>query len=155
MKTTEKIIIGRQELCGLPQLRLKKVRARIDSGARTTSLHAYNIEMIKGDNKQRLVKFNTHPENFRRKSGPSITLPIRDKRRIISSNGEHEDRYIVALEIKLGAQTILTEVSLTSRHKMSFPLLIGRNTIIEGNFLIDVSKKNALNKIKIKKKKNN
>lgn len=152
MSDKNKTIIGRQELCDLPQLGLKKVRARIDSGARTTSLHAYNIELIKTEDKHRLVKFNTHPENYRRKSGPSITRPLVDKRRVISSNGEYEDRYIVALDIQLGSKIITTEVTLTSRHKMSFPLLIGRNTIIEGDFLIDVSKKNILKKSRKKNK---
>lgn len=152
MNNNEKTIIGRQELCDLPQLGLKKVRARIDSGARTTSLHAYNIEIIKGDHGEKLVKFNTHPENYRRKSGPSITIPLADRRRIVSSNGDSEDRYIVYLDIKLGSQLLRTQVTLSSRHKMSFPILIGRNTIIQGDFLIDVSKKNTLRKTSPKNK---
>ncbi len=149
----EKTIIGRQEFCDLPQLGLKKVRARIDSGARTTSLHAYNIEIIKGEHGEKLVKFNTHPENYRRKTGPSITIPLTDKRRIVSSNGESEDRYIVYLDIKMGTKRLRTQVTLSSRHKMSFPILIGRNTIIQGDFLIDVSKKNTLKKARLIKKK--
>ncbi len=149
---SEKTIIGRQEFCDLPQLGLKKVRARIDSGARTTSLHAYNIEVIKGESGEKLIKFNTHPENYRRKTGPSITLPFLGKRRVVSSNGDSEDRYTVYLDVKLGKQLLRTQITLTSRHKMSFPILIGRNTIIEGNFLIDVSKKNILKKQTRKKK---
>lgn len=150
MKT--KTIIGRQELCDLPQLGLTEIRARIDSGAKTTALHAYNIEVIETDGKTGLIKFNTHPENRRRKDGPIITVPFIDHRKVISSNGIKEERYIVRLDIVIGGQLINTDVTLTSRHKMTFPLLLGRNTLIQGKFLIDVSKGYLLGK-KTKNKK--
>jgi hypothetical protein len=150
MKT--KTIIGRHELCDLPQLGLTEIRARIDSGAKTTALHAYNIEVIETDGKTGLIKFNTHPENRRRKDGPIITVPFIDHRKVISSNGIKEERYIVRLDIVIGGQLINTDVTLTSRHKMTFPLLLGRNTLIQGKFLIDVSKGYLLGK-KTKNKK--
>ena len=147
------IIIGRQELCALPQLGLSEVRTRIDSGAKTTALHAYNIEVLEiYCDKTGLIQFNTHPENRRRKDGPIITLPYNDFRRVVSSNGAREERYIVRLDIVLGTQTLNTEVTLTSRHKMSFPLLLGRNTLIEGGFIIDVSKGYLLGKKNNKQK---
>ena len=142
----DKIIIGRQELCDLPQLGLYEIRARVDSGAKTTALHAYNIEVIESDGKTGVIKFNTHPENRRRKDGPIITLPFIDHRRVISSNGIKEERYIVKLEVVIGGRLFNTHVTLTSRHKMTFPILLGRNTLIEGGFIIDVSKGYVLGK---------
>jgi len=150
----KRITIGRQELCNLPQLGLVDIRARIDSGAKTTALHAYNIEKITGDNGENLIKFNTHPENRRRKDGPFIITPYHDRRWVVSSNGTREERFIVSLDLEIGDQTLTTDVTLTSRHKMTFPLLLGRNTLIQGGFLIDVSKGYMLRKLKKEQKEN-
>jgi ribosomal protein S6--L-glutamate ligase len=142
----DKIVIGRREVCSLPQLELKDVHARIDSGAKTTALHAYNIEVFVDENEQEFVRFYTCSKNKRLKNGVNITLPLMDKRRVISSNGKSETRYLVELDIQIGTHVIKTEVTLTSRHKMTFPLLLGRNTISQGRFLIDVSKRFCLGK---------
>lgn len=140
MVAKSKTIIGRYELCDLPELAIVNMRSRIDTGAKTTALHAYNIITNKDDNGAETVTFNTHPENKRRKDAPSVTLPLIEKRRIVSSNGIKEERLIVKIKIKLGDKIIPTHVSLTSRHKMSFPLLIGRNTLQKGKYIVDVSK---------------
>ena len=144
----QKIIIGRQEYCDLPELGLFGVRARIDSGAKTSALHAYNDVVTRGDDGRNYVTFNTHPENRRRKDAPKITLPIIDIRHITSSNGIREERYLVETDIVIGGIQFKTKMTLTSRHKMSFPILIGRNSLIQGKFLIDVSKGYILGKTK-------
>lgn len=136
----QKTIIGRQEYCDLPELGLYGVRARIDSGAKTSALHAYNDVVTRGDDGRDYVTFNTHPENRRRKDAPLITLPIIDTRHITSSNGIREERYLVETDIVLGDITFKTKMTLTSRHKMNFPILIGRNSLIQGGYIIDVSK---------------
>ena len=143
-----KTIIGRQEYCDLPLLGLTNIPARVDSGAKTSALHAYNIEISKCEKGQEFITFNTHPENRRRKDAPLITLPIIDKRHITSSNGIREERYTVRMEICIGETSFETDFTLTSRHKMSFPVLIGRNTLIKGKFLIDVSRGYILGKNK-------
>ena len=135
-----KTIIGRQEFCDLPALGMEHIRARIDSGAKTTALHAYNTEVTMDDDGQEWVTFNTHPENRRRKDAPKATLPIIDTIHVTSSNGVREERYLVQTEICLGDTCFETQMTLTSRHKMSFPILIGRNTLIKGKYLIDVAK---------------
>jgi hypothetical protein len=151
-KSISKTVVGRQELCDLPQLGLTEIRARVDSGAKTTALHAYNIEVMETDGKTGVIKFNTHPENRRRKDGPIITLPFVDHRTVVSSNGAREERYIVRLDVVIGGQLFNTDVTLTSRHKMTFPILLGRNTLIEAGFVIDVSKGYVLGKkTKVKK----
>ena len=144
----QKIIIGRQEYCDLPELGLFCVRARIDSGAKTSALHAYNDVVTRCDDGRNYVTFNTHPENRRRKDAPKITLPIIDIRHITSSNGIREERYLVETDIVIGGIQFKTKMTLTSRHKMSFPILIGRNSLIQGKFLIDVSKGYILGKTK-------
>ena len=145
-KQTDKTLIGRQEFCDIPEAGVYGVRARIDTGAKTTALHAYNIEVSKDDNGQEYITFNTHPENRRRKDGPLITLPIIDKRHVVSSNGQKEERYIVRTTLCLGDSCFETDMTLTSRHKMSFPILIGRNSLIRGKFVVDVAKGYILGK---------
>jgi ribosomal protein S6--L-glutamate ligase len=146
-KTSQKTIIGRQEFCDIPEAGLYGIRARIDTGAKTTALHAYNIELSKdGETGQEFITFNTHPENRRRKDGPIITLPIIDRRHVISSNGIKEERFIVRTTICLGNTCFETDMTLTSRHKMSFPILIGRNSLITGKFVVDVAKGYLLGK---------
>jgi ribosomal protein S6--L-glutamate ligase len=142
----QKIIIGRQEFCDLPALGMEHIRARIDSGAKTTALHAYNTEVTTDDDGQEWVTFNTHPENRRRKDAPKATLPIIDTIHVTSSNGVREERYLVETEICLGDKCFQTKMTLTSRHKMNFPILIGRNTLIKGKYLIDVAKGYMLGK---------
>ena len=142
----DKILIGRQEFCDLPQMGVERIRARIDTGAKTSALHAYNIEVIQGENGEDLIAFNTHPENRRRKDAPLAILPFFDRRKVISSNGIPEERFLVKLDIKIGDQMLTTDVTLTSRHKMSFPLLLGRNTLIQGGFVVDVSQGYRLSK---------
>ena len=122
------------------------MRARIDTGAKTTALHAYNIVVETDDTGRDFITFNTHPENRRRKDSPRITLPLIDKRKIMSSNGVREERYIVKVDIKIGDVTLKTDMTLTSRHKMSFPLLVGRNTLTQAKYVVDVAKVFCLGK---------
>ena len=68
----QKIIIGRQEFCDLLEIGMESIRGRIDSGAKTTALHAYNIEVTTDEAGQEWVTFNTHPENRRRKGHIAI-----------------------------------------------------------------------------------
>ncbi len=142
----QKTIIGRLEFCDLPEIGLYDVRARIDSGAKTSALHAYNIEVSMDREGKEYITFNTHPENRRRKDAPRATLPIIDTIHVVSSNGVKEERYLVETEICLGEACFKTKMTLTSRHKMSFPILIGRNTLIQGKYLIDVAKGYMLGK---------
>ena len=142
----QKIIIGRQEFCDLLEIGMESIRGRIDSGAKTTALHAYNIEVTTDEAGQEWVTFNTHPENRRRKDAPKATLPLIDTIHVTSSNGVREERYLVQTEICIGDTCFQTQMTLTSRHKMSFPILIGRNTLMSGKFLIDVSKGYMLGK---------
>lgn len=122
------------------------MRARIDTGAKTTALHAYNIAVEADEAGREYVTFNTHPENRRRKDAPRITLPLIEKRKIMSSNGVREERFIVKVDIKIGGTVLNTEMTLTSRHKMSFPLLVGRNTLTQAKYVVDVAKVFCLGK---------
>jgi len=117
--------------------------ARIDTGAETSSIHAYDIIPFERDGK-RWVRFTVK----QRESDKEHTFECRrvSKVRITRQNGDHEERYKVRLEIRMGPQTMETEFSLANREDFEFQVLIGRN-VLEGNAIVDVSKSMVLGEL--------
>lgn len=132
---TEKIIIGKEEWCGLPELGLPAIKARIDSGAKTSSLHAFNIHTFEEDGK-RYVHFDIHPIQDNRKIIQSCRGLVVDRRNVKSSSGEKETRHVIKTPIILGEETWDIEVTLTNRDTMGYRMLIGREAMKE-RVLID------------------
>jgi ribosomal protein S6--L-glutamate ligase len=125
-----KIIIGKEEWCALPQLGLPAIKARIDSGAKTSSLHAFNIHTFDEEDKK-YVHFDIHPIQDNRKIIQSCKALVVDQRNVKSSSGEKERRHVIKTPIKLGEQTWDIEVTLTNRDSMGYRMLIGRQAMKE------------------------
>jgi len=119
-----------------------RMKARIDTGAATTSIHAEDIELVEKDGK-RWVHFNLIDPATKEK----VAVEQRLRRKFVSkqSDGTDQHRYVVKLWITLGENRSLVEVSLTDRDNMEFPLLIGRNLLVD-TAIVDVSRKNTLAK---------
>lgn len=119
------------------------LEARIDSGAETSSIHAENIQLIEKDGK-RWIRFSlTDPA-----TDEKVSLERRLHRRILikqKTEGAHEPRYVVRMWVTLGDTRIWLDVSLSDRNDFEFPLLIGRNMLID-SFIVDVSKHHTLPK---------
>ena len=131
---TEPSIVGWRELVSLPDLVDVRIPAKIDTGARTSSLHATEIERFDRDG-QRWVRFLLDLGEGR--SQPvTCEVPRADKRIITSSNGEGQERFIIKTALTLGDQTFRAEFSLADRSDMKFPILIGR-TALRRRFLVD------------------
>ena len=109
------------------------VPARVDSGARTSSVWASNIK--KHNSEVRFCLFDTGHPDF---TGEIIQLPIIDKRDVRSSMGTVEYRYVVELEVEVEGKHMLSEFTLADRSKQRYPILLGRN-LLANNFLIDCS----------------
>ena len=137
-------IIGWKEWVELPQLKIPHIKAKIDTGAKTSCLHAENIDSFMQDGKE-YVRFST---SFGIDNAKSITCecPVIDKRTVVSSSGQGELRYAILTKIKLGEWSGDVEMTLTSRKKMQYNMLVGRTSIRAGNFLVDPSKKYILGK---------
>jgi hypothetical protein len=141
-------IIGRREFVDFPELGLKGVEAKIDTGAFTTALHCHNIN-VEDINGKKVLSFYlldpTHPEYHKRK------LVFHDfyQKNIKNSFGDYEARYIIKTVIKLGKRKINSTLSLANRQNMRYPVLIGRK-LIGKKFLVDVSKIHLLKKNSIK-----
>ncbi len=125
---TNKIIIGKEEWCGLNELGLPAIKARVDSGAKTSSLHAFNIHQFEEDGK-RYVHFDIHPIQNDRKTIQSCRGLVVDKREVKNSSGDKERRPVIKTPITLGNETWEIEVTLTNRDPMGYRMLIGREAM--------------------------
>lgn len=125
---SEKILIGRCEWCSLPQLGISAIKAKIDTGAKTSAIHAFDIKPMVIDKKD-YVSFNIHPMQGDSKIVIACQAPIIDARYIMSSNGHKEHRYIIKTEFKLGGGVYDMELSLSNRDPLKFRLLLGREAL--------------------------
>ncbi len=140
-----KIIFGKEEWVSLPELGLPAVKARIDSGAKTSSLHAFNIQHFE-ENGQLYVAFDVHPIQQNRKISVRCKAKVVDRRKVRNSGGQTELRYVVKTILKIGEQHWEIEISLTNRDEMGYRMLLGREAM-EGRVLVDPSQSFCVNKI--------
>ena len=133
MKKRKLRTVGCRELVDLPELGLRMVPAKIDSGARTSSLHATILEQFTRDG-ENFVRFAVDfgPQHVRQVC-EAVHI---DWRGITSSNGETQRRMIVKTPLRIGGLTFRAEISLADRSDMKFPMLIGRSSL-RRRFLVD------------------
>ena len=133
-----KKIIGRLESITLPELGIDNLEVRVDTGAKTSSLHVDNIKKFVVDGVHQ-VTFDIHPDAHNVDRVVSCTAPISDMRKVKSSNGTSEERYVIETTVVLGSESWAIEITLTDRSDMSYLMLFGREAI-GTKFLIDPSK---------------
>ena len=151
LKTSELQIIGWREWVGLPDLGIKKIKAKVDTGARSSSLHAPRLQEFERDG-VKWVRFQIHP--VQRKSDGAVELEamVLDFRSVRSSSGKAEIRPVIVTNIELFGITWPVELTLASRDEMGFRMLLGRQAF-RGRFLVDASGSFYGGKPKRKKKK--
>lgn len=134
----EKVLIGRVEWVELPEFKVKQ-RARIDTGAKTTSMHAMNITEVQqqGD---LYVKFQT--ENSEGKT-IEVTRKVDTTQRVANTAGFITKRYVIKEKVKLGGIEKEILVNLNDRSKMEYKFLVGRNLLL-GRFIVDVARSHVL-----------
>lgn len=125
---TEPFIIGWEEWVALPDLGLPAIKAKVDTGARTSALHARLIEPF-GPVDAPLVRFAVNPIAGRRDVEITCSAPIVGRRDVTSSNGERESRYVIRTDVRIGPRTWPIEMTLTNRDSMSYRMLLGRQAI--------------------------
>lgn len=144
-----KKVMGWRELIVFPDLTKMTIKAKIDSGARTTALHAYDIEVVK-ERKKTWVYFDVHPLQKCQKTTVRVRAPFIEYRKIKSSTGHETLRPVIETTIDIGGDRFTTEVTLVNRDMMGFRLLIGRQTIRK-KYLVDVGESFLTRKKSIKK----
>ncbi|WP_245549959.1 ATP-dependent zinc protease family protein [Kiloniella laminariae] len=129
--TTE---IGWREVISLPTLQIKDMKAKIDTGARTSALHAVDIKPFIQDGKD-WVEFWVPLHHHRH--GVQCFCEVVDQRHIKNTGGEAQERYVVKTTLVLGQQNWPIEVSLANRRSMGFALIIGRTAIRGKRILVN------------------
>jgi ribosomal protein S6--L-glutamate ligase len=137
-----KIILGSEEWCAFPNLGIPAIKARVDSGAKTSALHAINIApFIKND--ANWVKFDINPIQNNLKTVIHCEALLVDKRIVKSSSGFREQRYVIQTTINVGDDSWDIEMTLTNRDSMGFRMLLGREAM-SGRILVDPEQKYLL-----------
>ncbi|MDT8317519.1 MAG: RimK/LysX family protein [bacterium] len=134
----EKILVGWREWASLPGLGVPAIKMKVDTGARTSALHAFSIETFEEKGKER-VRFAIHPLQKRRDIEISCVADIVDKRIVSDSGGHREKRIVIKTPIRIGDLTWDVEFTLTDRDTMRFRALLGR-TAMESLFVVDPKK---------------
>lgn len=127
--------IGWREWLALPDLNIYKIKAKVDTGARTSALHAFWVDGYK-KNHQQWVKFAIHPYQHNTDVVIECDAPVIDRRLVTDSGGHTQRRYVIETVLNLGPYAVAAELTLTNRDTMKFRMLLGR-TAISGRFLVD------------------
>jgi hypothetical protein len=143
----DKRIIGRAERVDFPRFGLTGLEAKVDTGARTSSIHCADVRVeTEHEDGSKNISFTLldpeHPDyNGRRFRARHV-----DTRIVKSSNGEQQERHVVEADIVIAGRVIRTEFTLADREAMSYPVLLGRR-LLRGNFIVDVSRKRLGDKL--------
>jgi hypothetical protein len=129
------IVAGWREWVSLPHVGVDWVKAKLDTGARSSAIHAFDIEEYHQDGEP-WVRFMVHPWQRSAEDATEARLPVHDRRFVRSSSGHEHERYVVLMDVTLVGRTVTAEMTLSKRDEMGFRMLIGREALRRG-FLVD------------------
>ncbi|WP_020160300.1 MULTISPECIES: ATP-dependent zinc protease family protein [Methylobacter] len=128
-------MLGWREWVALPELNIGQIKAKIDTGARSSALHACAIDPYRKSG-QRWIMFAIHPSQISTDVLVECHAPVKDRRLVSDSGGHKQRRYVIETEIVLGRTMVRAEMTLTNRDSMRFRMLLGR-TAMNTRFIID------------------
>lgn len=135
MSAHSSTVAGWREWVSLPDANVPWIKAKLDTGARSSSLHAFDIEDFERGGEP-WVRFSVHPWQRSAEESHLCELPVHDRRHVRSSSGHSQERYVVLMEVSLLDRSVTAEMTLSRRDEMGFRLLIGREALRHG-FLVD------------------
>lgn len=132
---SELTTLGWREWIGFPDLGLPLIKAKVDTGARTSSLHAFWVKAFERDG-QAWVRFGIHPDQGSSEQEVTCEAAVLEQRVVRDSGGHEELRYVIETTIEIAGVRHSVEVTLTDRDTMKFRMLLGR-TAIRGRYVVD------------------
>jgi hypothetical protein len=139
-------MLGWREWIGFPELGIAQIKAKVDTGARTSCLHAFRVEPFE-KNGALWVRFDIHPSQTDNTEVIQCVARVRDQRVVRDSGGHEELRYVLETTMTIGSHSESIEVTLTDRDSMKFRVLLGR-TAIQGLFAVDPARSYLVGKRK-------
>lgn len=131
------LTFGWREWVRLPTLNLPAIKAKVDTGARTSALHAFELRPMIENGIQR-IEFSIHPFQRDLETVQICKADVVDKRNVTDSGGHLEERWVIKTEMTIAEYSWPIEVTLTARDNMKFRMLLGRNAL-KGRALVDSS----------------
>lgn len=139
-KSKKLLIIGHIDAVDLPELELSNIQCKIDTGADSSAIHCHRVKIKEKDGKEFLTFKLLDPKHpdYQKKDFQIFNFK---ERRIRSSNGQTQFRYVIKTKVVIFGNTYETEFTLADRGKMKYPILLGRK-LLNKNFLVDVAQRN-------------
>jgi hypothetical protein len=137
-KDNEEILVGWREWLALPELGIPAIKAKIDTGARTSALHAFELDSFREDGTER-VRFGIHPLRKRTDIEIFCVADVIDQRLVTDSGGHREERFVIRTQVQIRGVTWPVEMTLTNRDTMLFRMLLGR-TAMRNRILVNPAK---------------
>lgn len=131
-----KNILGWREWVDLPELGLGPIKAKVDTGARTSCLHAFDLDPFERDGFS-WIRFKVHPVQKDDSLIVQCEAAVIDQRPVTDSGGHTEQRYVICTRLRIGNWEQAVEITLTGRDDMRFRMLIGRTMLKAGGFVVD------------------
>lgn len=146
---SERRVIGWREWVALPDLDLPAIKAKVDTGALTSALHAFLIEPYSRDGRE-MVRFLIHPVQLNQDFAIECHCPLHDYREVTDSGGHREKRYVIQTRLQHDGASWPIELTLTNRDTMRFRMLLGRRAMID-RFVVDPAASYVCGKLRPRK----